>query len=158
MPNNIIKEINRASIALASTSEICFAAIEIPKQNLDVALYSITFGCVITALADKQNFISQYACVLRNASIDNNFTALPLSPTAFPSGSDVLWFGNASDVGSVNQIDFGDRPFILQGGNNYLIYVCQPAFNGARTASIYTHISVNAEVLTNRAQGEWRLY
>lgn len=158
MPNNIIQEINRTAMAVVATSEICFAAIQMPKQNLDIEVYSLTFGCVLTTAADKSAFISQYAAILRNANIDENYTATPLTPNTFPSGSDIQWFGNASDVSAPCHIDFGDEPFILQAGNNYLVYVCQPAFNGARTGIIYPHITLNARV-PNYADknSKWRI-
>ena len=158
MPNNIIQEINRTAMAIVATSEICFSAIEMPKQNLDIEIYSLTFGCLLTTAADKSAFISQYAVILRNANIDNNYTATPLTPNTFPSGSDILWFGNASDVSAPCHIDFGDEPLILQAGNKYLAYVCQPAFNGARTGTIYPHISLNARVPNYQNQDvKWRV-
>lgn len=156
MPSNIIKELNRACIAEIATVEFGFAAIEIPKQNLDVMIHNITFGCLNTDIADRNVFISQYAAILRNTSIDENTTALPLAPLDFPSGTEILWFGNASQVGSVNNVVF-PKPFILQGGNNYLIYACVPAYSAVRTATVYVNLSINAEVVTNRNSDNWRL-
>lgn len=157
MPSNIIKDLNRTCLAVISTVEFGFAAIEIPKQNLDVVIKGITFGCLNTDIADKNTFVSQYIAILRNANIDENTTALPLVPNGFPSGSEILWFGNASNVGSVNHVDFAN-PFRLPAGNNYIIYCCVPAYSGARTATVYPFVSINAEVLSqNDSSMNWRL-
>lgn len=148
MPSNIIKVLNRTSMAVISTVEFGFAGIEIPKQNLDVVIKAITFGCLNTDIADKNAFISQYIAILRNANIDLNTTALPLVPTSFPPGSELMWFGNSSNVGSVNHVDFS-QPFRLQAGNNYFVYCCVPAYSVARTATVYPFVSINAEVMNN---------
>lgn len=157
MPSNIIKTLNRTAIAPISTVEFGFTAIEIPKQNLDVYIHSLTFGCLNIDVADKNAFVSQYVAILRNANITENTTAFPLDPLAFPSGSEILWFGNASNVGSVNTVNFG-KSFVLPAGNDYLVYCCVPAYNGVRTATVYPFVSINANV----DQGEnttsaWRM-
>lgn len=163
MPSNIIKTINRNCIAVISTVEFGFAAIEIEKQSSDILIYDLSFGCVLTSKTDQTNYISQYAAILRNASLDTNFTAVPLSPdlivTPTPAGMEQLWMESNSQCGSNNTKQFGAKPFILPGGNNYLIYASVPAFSAARNATVYVHLSVNAEVSNNNSNiaAGWRL-
>lgn len=158
MPNYISKDMSRVAMAVNLVGEIVFAAITIPKQSNAIEVCSLTFGNVYTAIADKNNAVSQYAAIIKNGNVTDDTTALPSSPLLQNIGGEIIWFGCLQGVDGNQHIDFGDKPLVLPGGDSYVVYCCAPLVNTGATATMYPFISINASALdlVNR-NIDWRM-
>lgn len=158
MPNNIIKDLAHTSLAVCNTGETVFAGIEVQKQQNSIEIYSLTFGTLFTALADKTNSIGQYVAILKNANVTNDTSALVSFPLFQNTGGEVIWFASLQGFDGNNHIDFGDKPLVLQGGNSYFVFCCCANVNGGASATMYVHVTLNASALdVNDKNIGWKL-
>lgn len=158
MSTQIILELNRSVVAIANAATpTVFAGIRIPKQNSDILIKNITWGCLIATAIDRTNYTGQYVAILRNTSgIDENSVSSAFAPI-FTNGVEVLWAATQNALGAQNHCAFEDG-FILHGGNEYMVYACVPNITGSITGTIYIVLSINAESLSNDAkQTNWRM-